>query len=82
MAGRAAGTMGLSDLAVLDDEGLRFDGERAVLPLDRETQLRLDMQQLAYEQMQRGEMMQEGAHTGEAESESEGGGMTDGEADA
>jgi hypothetical protein len=50
LAGRAAAGMGgLANIAVLDDEGLRFDGERAVLPLDVETAQRIEMQALALE---------------------------------
>jgi hypothetical protein len=49
MAGRAAATMGLGDVAVLDDEGLRLDEKRPVLPLDPETANRLEMQALALE---------------------------------
>ncbi len=42
LAGRAGAGMGLREIAVLDDEELEFDNERPILPLDRETQLRLD----------------------------------------
>ncbi len=52
LAGRAAATMGLSDVAVLDDEALALDGERAVLPMDPETAMRLEGQRLELE-MQR-----------------------------
>jgi hypothetical protein len=41
--------MGLGDVAVLDDEGLRLDEKRPVLPLDPETANRLEMQALALE---------------------------------
>lgn len=44
IAGRAAATMDLSELSeltALDDEALAFDAERPILPLDKETQLRL-----------------------------------------
>lgn len=58
LAGRAAGTMGLGEVAALDDEALTLDAERAVLPLDPETAMRLEMQQLELE-MQRA-MMQGG----------------------
>lgn len=34
MAGRAARSMGLADLAVLDDEAMRFDAERPILPVN------------------------------------------------
>lgn len=50
MCGRAADSMGLPAIAVLDDEGLRFDAERPVLPLDRETELRLEQMELSLEQ--------------------------------
>lgn len=52
MAGRAAAAMGLSDIAVLDDEGLRFDQERPILPLDEETRIRIEMAALALEREQ------------------------------
>lgn len=41
LAGRAGASMGLPALAALDDEALAFDAERRVLPLDRETELKL-----------------------------------------
>ncbi len=49
MAGRAGASMGLRELARLDDEALAFDEERPVLPLDAETAIRLEMQALALE---------------------------------
>lgn len=52
LAGRAGAVMGLSELAGLDDVGLRFDGARPVIPLDRASQVALEMQELALE-MQR-----------------------------
>jgi len=47
MAGKAAKTLNLGDLAVLDDEALIFDPERPVLPLDPMTQLDLELKQIA-----------------------------------
>jgi|GEM_PF-1708963 len=49
LAGRAGASMGLRDLAVLDDEALAFDAKRPVLPLDRETEMRLEMMALSLE---------------------------------
>lgn len=49
LAGRAGASMSLSEIAVLDDEDLTFDEERPVLPLDPETEMRLEMQALALE---------------------------------
>lgn len=42
LAGRAAATMGLSDIALLDDDLLAFDDERPVLPLDPITEATLE----------------------------------------
>jgi len=47
MAGRAAGTMSLRDISILDDEALQIDPERPVLPLDPITEIELQMSQLA-----------------------------------
>ena len=47
MAGRAAKSLGLSAVAVLDDEQLAIDDERPVLPLDPETAVRIELQSLA-----------------------------------
>lgn len=58
LAGRASASMGVSLAAALDDEALALDGKRAVLPLDPETAMRLEMQSLELE-MQRA-MMQGG----------------------
>jgi hypothetical protein len=49
MAARAAASMGVRDLSALDDEELEFDQARPVLPLDPETEMRLEMQELALE---------------------------------
>lgn len=49
MVGRAAASMSLPEVAVLDDEMLALDNERAVLPLDEQTLMSLEMQQLALE---------------------------------
>lgn len=50
MAGRAAATMGLSEISVLDSEALQINSERQVLPIDRETEIRIEMEELALEQ--------------------------------
>lgn len=50
ISGLAAAGMGLSDLAVLDDESFAFDQERDILPVDKETAIRIEMQSLALEQ--------------------------------
>lgn len=52
MAGRAAAGMNLADIGGLDDEGLRFDAERPVLPIDEETRIRIEMAALALEREQ------------------------------
>lgn len=49
LAGRSAKRMGLSNLAVLDDELLAFDKKRPVLPLDKKTELELEQLELALE---------------------------------
>jgi hypothetical protein len=52
MAGRAADSMSIRDLAALDDEHLGFDAERPVLPLDKETQMRLELMAIQLEREQ------------------------------
>ena len=52
LAGRAAKTMGLPEIAVLDDEELRFDDERAILPPDEKAMIQLETMRLELEQMQ------------------------------
>ncbi len=52
MAGRAAATMSLSEIAVLDDEELRFDDQREILPSDPEQLIKIQMMELELEQMQ------------------------------
>lgn len=52
MAGRAAATMGLGDVAVLDDEALSFDEERPVLPVNPLDKIALESAELSLE-MQR-----------------------------
>jgi hypothetical protein len=52
MAGKAAVSMGVSELAILDDEALGFDPERPVIPLDKFSQIALEMQQTALDQQQ------------------------------
>jgi len=49
MAGKAAKSMNLSDIAPLDDDELAIDAERPVLPLDPETDIRIQMMQLELE---------------------------------
>jgi hypothetical protein len=44
--------MGVSELAILDDEALGFDPERPVIPLDKFSQIALEMQQTALDQQQ------------------------------
>lgn len=46
MAGRAARSMGLTALAVLDDPGLAFANERSVLPVNRLDAIRLEEAEL------------------------------------
>ena len=56
LAGEAAADMGLSDIAVLNDEMLILDPDRPVLPLDERTKIDLEMAHIALEQMRRGEI--------------------------
>lgn len=49
MAAWAAATMALGEISALDDEALAFDGERPVLPLDPQTEMSLEFQQIALE---------------------------------
>jgi len=60
MAGKAAKTMNLPEIAVLDDEELRFDDERPILPVDEEGQIKLEIARLELEQL-RGNGIEEGA---------------------
>jgi hypothetical protein len=59
MAGRAAKTMSLPDIAVLDDPGLRFDPERDILPLDQKTQIELETAQLELDMLKNSTMITE-----------------------
>jgi len=59
MAGKAAKTMSLPEIAVLDDEELRFDDERPILPVDEEGQIKLEIARLELEQL-RGNGIEEG----------------------
>ncbi|MBN1991347.1 MAG: phage portal protein [Anaerolineae bacterium] len=52
MAGLAGKSMGIGEVAALDDEGLAFDSKRAVLPMDPITEMSIEMQRLNLEQMQ------------------------------
>jgi hypothetical protein len=53
MAGRAAASIGgMADIAVLNDEELRFDDQRAILPVDEKGQIDLEMARLELAQMQ------------------------------
>ena len=51
MAGRAAKTMNLSEIALLDDDELRFDDERDILPSNEEDLIRLDMLRMERDQL-------------------------------
>jgi hypothetical protein len=53
MAGRAAKSMNLAELGVLDDEALMFDPERPVLPLDKLTELEIKSREQAIEQQEK-----------------------------
>lgn len=59
MAGRAAKTMGIEEIGVLDDENLLIDPERAVLPMDPQTAMDLELGQIQLER-ERGMGIQEG----------------------
>lgn len=52
LAGKAAKTMSLSEISVLDDPGLRFDSERPILPVNPEDVIRLRVAELELEQME------------------------------
>lgn len=47
LCGRAGATLGLGEIAVLDDELLAFDEERPVLPLDALTAIQIEQAQLS-----------------------------------
>ncbi len=49
LAGRAAKTLNLPELAVLDDEALQFNPERPIIPLDRLSQLQLEKAEMDME---------------------------------
>lgn len=53
MAGRAAATMGLGELAVLDDEGLALDEGRPVLPINRLDEIAVEQAELGLEASRR-----------------------------
>lgn len=50
MAGRAAASMGMSDIAVLDSPLLQINSDRQVMPIDEETSIRIEMQRIALDQ--------------------------------
>lgn len=50
LAGRAAGGMGLRELAALDDEALSFDASRDILPIDKLTAMQIEQAALSLEQ--------------------------------
>lgn len=52
MAGLAGASMNVRELTPLIDDGLGFDPERPVLPLDPQTAIQLRMQELSLEQME------------------------------
>ena len=52
MAGRAAVTMGLPEIAILDDDELRFETDRAIIPPDPREQIELELARLELENMQ------------------------------
>jgi hypothetical protein len=52
MAGRAASTMGLPEIAILDDDELRFETDRAIIPPDPREQIELELARLELENMQ------------------------------
>lgn len=53
MAGQAAASMGVSEVSALDDEALTLDETRPVLPMDKETELKLEKMQMELEQQQK-----------------------------
>jgi len=59
MAGKAAKSMGLSDIAVLDDKGLRFDPNREILPVDELKVIEIETAKLELEHL-RNNMITEG----------------------
>ena len=64
MAGAAAASMGLGDIAVLDDEALALDNERGILPMDPATAMQLEMQALELEQARAMANLPEGQNAG------------------
>lgn len=60
MAGRAAKTMSLPDIAVLDDPELRFDDQRPILPVNEKDEIDLELARLELEQMRRSTQITEG----------------------
>ena len=61
MAGRAAKTMdGLAEIAVLDDEELRFDPNRQIIPPDIKEQLEIRMMELQLDALERNSTINEG----------------------
>ena len=58
LCGQAASQMGLTEMASLDNEDLRFDNDRRVLPLDPETALRVESLELTVESQRQALAMQ------------------------
>jgi len=61
MAGRAAKSMNLAEISVLDDEELRLDDNRNILPVDEKGQIELELARLELEQMRLAVGIDEGA---------------------
>lgn len=71
LAGRAAATLGLGEISVLDDEALRLDPERPILPLDPLTEIELEMQKMALEREKATGQNGEGRMNGKPEPDGE-----------
>lgn len=52
MAGKAGTSMGVSEISILDNEELALDDNRPVLPVDRLTEIQIELQELALEREQ------------------------------
>lgn len=64
IAGMAAQSMGIGEVGILADEGLRMDQNRPILPLDPETEMKLEMQRIELDQMRAATEGAEGALNG------------------
>ncbi len=64
LAGQAAEKIGVSELTVLNEQELEFDQTRQILPIDKKTEMELEMQAIELEQMRSSANKKEGVPNG------------------